>query len=115
MLIETLEHAEVCSVIFIRDYIQFYFEGEENNGTLTTYSLPVAIANGTYFTIDTPGYRDALCSFINLQVRRFEILKGNKITITLENEDRIEVSLKKEDSNGFEAAMLRIENQIAVW
>jgi hypothetical protein len=115
MLIETLEHAEVCSVIFIRDYIQFYFEGEENTGTLTTYSLPVAIVGGTYFAMGTSGYRDALCSFINLQVKRFEIIKGQKITITFENEDRLEVSLKKEDSNGFEAAMLRIENQIAVW
>ncbi|MGF6950507.1 hypothetical protein QF028_003012 [Neobacillus sp. B4I6] len=33
MFIKTLENTEVSSVIFIRDYLQFYFEGEQINGT----------------------------------------------------------------------------------
>lgn len=115
MLIKNLENSEVCSVIFIRDYLQFYFEGEQNNGTLTTYSLPVAIVNGTCFEKGSLGYRDSLCSFINNRVEKFEIISGRKIIITFDNEDKLEVSLIKEDFDGQEAAMLRVENQIAVW
>src|SRR6478735_1413427 len=97
MLIKTLENSEACSVIFIRDYLQLYFEGEQNNATLTVYSLPVAVVNGQCFESGILGYRDSLCSFIGHQVKKLEITRGQILKITFDNEDRIEVSLKKED------------------
>lgn len=115
MLINALENAEVCSVIFIRDYLQFYFEGEQNNATLTLYSMPISVVNGQYFDSSILGYRDCLCSFINHQVRTLEIKSGQYLKITFDHGDKLEVSLKKEDCIGQEAAMLRVENQIAIW
>lgn len=115
MFIKTLENTEVSSVIFIRDYLQFYFEGEQNNGTLTTYSLPVSVVNGRYFESGTIGYRDSLCSLINHQVKKSKIISDQNIILTFDNDDRLEVSLKKEDRSGHEAAMLRVNNEIAIW
>jgi hypothetical protein len=115
MLIKTLENSEISSVVFIRDYLQFYFEGEQNNGALTTYFLPVAVVNGQYFESNTQGYRDSLCSFINHKVKNSEIIYGQKIKLTFDNDDRLEVLIKREDCCDQEAAMLRVNNEIAVW
>mgnify|MGYP001027091133 CR=1 FL=1 len=115
MQIKVLENSEVCSVIFNRDYLQFYFEGELTNGTLTTYSLPISVVDGKIYENDTIGYRDSLCSFINRTVKEFQVHNGQKLILIFDNNDRLEVSLVKETVNVPEAAMLRVENQINVW
>jgi hypothetical protein len=115
MQIKALENSEVCSVIFIRDYLQFYFEGELTNGTLTTYSLPISVVAGKVYETGAVGYRDSLCSFINRTVKEFQVHSGQKLILTFDNDDRLEVSLEKDTVNGLEAAMLRVENQINVW
>ncbi|MFJ5761934.1 hypothetical protein ACIQAA_23010 [Neobacillus sp. NPDC093182] len=115
MHFKNLENAEVCSVIFIRDYLQFYFEGEQTTGTLTFYTFPLLQVDGNVYESETVGYRDALCSFINHQVKKFNVNSGQNIILTFDNDNSLEISLKKESLNGQEAAMLRIENQINVW
>lgn len=115
MLCNSLENSEVCSVIFIRDYLQFYFEGEQNNATLTFYSLPVTVIKGEYIQNGTIGYRDSLCSFIEHLVKGFIIEKGKRLKITFDNDDWLEVSLESDSLSCHEAAMLRVENQIAIW
>lgn len=115
MLIKALESSELCSVIFIRDYLQFYFEGETCTGTLTTYTFPVSVVNGLYYESHTPGYRDALCSFISKELTSSEIINNQKINLTFDQHNRLEVPINKEQRTGNEAAMLRIDNQITVW
>ena len=44
-----------------------------------------------------------------------KIISDQNIVLTFDNDDRLEVSLKKEDRSGHEAAMLRVNNEIAVW
>jgi hypothetical protein len=61
------------------------------------------------------GCRDALCSFIENQVKIAEINNGQSLKLTFVDDDWLEVSLIKESLNGQEAAMLRIENQITIW
>jgi hypothetical protein len=115
MHFKALENAEVCSVIFIRDYLQLYFEGEQTNGTLTSYTFPLLSVDGDLYESGTAGYRDALCTFINHKLKDFNVNSGQNIILHFDNDDWLEVSLKKEGLNGLEAAMLRIENQINVW
>lgn len=115
MLIKNLENTEVISVIFIRDYLKFYFEGEWNSGTLTAYTFPVAVVNGQYFENGTPRYRDILCSFIHREVKSSEIIKDQLIKLIFDDGDRLEVSIRNEECYGQETAMLRVNSEMVVW
>jgi hypothetical protein len=115
MNIEILQSYEIRGVLFIRDYIQFLFEGETGNGILTAYNLPIAVVNGCYFKRNTSGYRDHLCSFINKKVEKSEICDDRNIIINFENGDVLVIPLKIDENEGFEAAMLRIGDSITVW
>jgi hypothetical protein len=115
MNVDSLENNEISGVMFIRDYIQFLFEGENGNGILTTYNLPMAIVNGFHYKRDTSGYRDILCSLINKTVEKSEVTDDRKIKITFEGCVELVVPLETKENDGFEAAMLRIGDEIAVW
>jgi hypothetical protein len=110
-----VEKSELSSVIFIRDYIQFVFEGEKENVILSAFTLPSTVVNNHKYTLHTVGYRDALCSLINKVVKTASD-EGNSIKITFVSGDILEISLKEEDYEGPEAAMLTAENgQMTVW
>jgi hypothetical protein len=115
MNIDSLESHEISGVMFIRDYIQFLFEGERGNGILTTYNLPMAVINGHHYNRNTSGYRDILCSLINKKVEKSEVSNDRKIKITFENCVKLVVPLEVDETDGFEAAMLRIGDSITVW
>jgi hypothetical protein len=116
--IKILEKSELSSVVFVRDYLQFVFEGEHNNVILSAFTLPIAIINAVEYKGYSDGYRDALCSLINKVVKETFAKEGELIKITFEDGDRLEISLRQEDYDGPEAAMLYEENvngQILVW
>lgn len=115
MNIDSLESHEISGVMFIRDYIQFLFEGEIGNGILTTYNLPTAVVNGHPYKRNTSGYRDILCSLINKTVEKSEVTDDRKIKLTFEDCVELVVPLEAEENDGFEAAMLRIGDDITVW
>jgi hypothetical protein len=115
MNIDSLKNNEISGVMFIRDYIQFLFEGERGSGILTTYNLPMAIVNGHHYKRDTAGYRDILCSLINKTVEKSEVTDDREIKITFEDCVELVVPLEADESDGFEAAMLRIGDAITVW
>ncbi|CEG28676.1 hypothetical protein [Bacillus sp. B-jedd] len=113
-MIRELEKAEVSSVIFMRDYLQFFFEGEQGSGMLTAYVMPQLIVTGKSFDSTVPGYRDSLCSFISRRVKRSEMVEWN-IRLIFDNDDRLEIPLQEADAKGMEAAMLRFDNEILIW
>ncbi|MDP4105217.1 MAG: hypothetical protein Q8935_09695 [Bacillota bacterium] len=115
MNIDSLNSHEISGVMFIRDYIQFLFEGERGNGIFTTYNLPIAIVNGFCYKRNTTGYRDILCSLINKIVKKSEVTDDRQIKITFENCVELVVPLEGDENAGFEAAMLRIGDAIKVW
>lgn len=116
MTIEKLEWYDLSAVMFVRDYIQFLFEGEQSNGVLTAYNLPVTTVNGHIFNRHTNGYRDILCSLINKKVKKSEITIDRSIKITFENRDELVVPLELSGQHeNSEAAMLRMNNSIFVW
>jgi hypothetical protein len=116
MIIKSLEGTELSSVIFIRDYIQFVFEGEKENVILSSFILPSSVISNHTYTFQTPGWRDALCSFINKIVRSAFVAEENSIKLTFKDGSMLRVSLKDEDYDGPEAAMLfEGKGKITVW
>ncbi len=116
MTINIIEKSELSSVIFIRDYIQFVFEGKKENFILSAFTMPSTVVKYHKYNLHTSGWRDALCTLINKIVKTSIVDEGISIKIIFENGDLIEISLKDEDYEGPEAAMLyEDDGQITVW
>lgn len=116
MTIKSLEGSDLSTVIFIRDYIQFVFEGEKENVLLSAFTLPTTVVSNHKYDFQTSGWRDALCSSINKTVSTAITEDGNAIEIAFEDGTILEISLREEDYEGPEAAMLTNDNgQITVW
>lgn len=116
MNIKILEKSELSSVVFIRDYVQFVFEDEQNNARLSSITLPIVIVNGLKYKDTSDGWRNALCSLINKLVKTASVEEGKSIRITFEDGEILEISLNEKDYEGPEAAMLFEDNgKITVW
>jgi hypothetical protein len=116
LTIKEIESSDLSSVIFIRDYIQFVFEGKKENVILSAFTLPTTEVCNQKYHSKTSGWRDALCALINKIVSTAIAEEGNAIKITFEDGDFLEISLKEEDYDGPEAAMLTNDNgKIIVW
>jgi hypothetical protein len=114
--IKSIENSDLSAVIFIRDYIQFVFEGEKENVRLSAFTLPSVIASNQEYNFLSPGWRDALCILINKIVKSAIAEEGNGMKITFEDGDILGISLKEEDCEGLESAMLVADNgQMEVW
>jgi hypothetical protein len=94
---------DLAGITFIRDYIQFLFDGPVFN----TYTLPSVKTNEGIFDQKTPGYRDALCGLIGKIVTATHEEPKVKISIQFVDGASIEVSLKEEDRVCAEAAILQ--------
>jgi hypothetical protein len=116
MTLKSIEKSELSSVIFVRDYIQFVFEGEKENIILSAFTLPSTVVGNQKYYYQTSGWRDALCTLINKIVKAAFAEEGYTIKITFEDGDSLEISLKEEDYEGPEAAMLTTDNgMMTVW
>jgi hypothetical protein len=116
LTIKAIESSDLSSVNFIRDYIQFVFEGKKENVILSAFTLPTTEVNNKKYHFQTSGWRDALCTLIKKIVSTAIAEEGNAIKITFEDGDVLEISLKEEDYDGPEAAMLTNDNgEIMVW
>ncbi len=105
-VLELIENLELAGITFIRDYIQFLFDGP----LLNTYTLPFIKNQNKTFTSTDYGYYDTLCSLIGKKIIfAYEDHEDEKIAIKFENDVELFVSLKLEDRECVEAAMLRIE------
>jgi hypothetical protein len=109
-----LENLELAGITFIRDYIQFLFDGP----LLNTYTLPHIKIHGKVLASTDYGYYDTMCSLIGKTIiSTHEDQEDEKLTIKFENEFELFVSLKLEDRDCVEAAMLRIvpDGEWKIW
>ena len=105
-ILKFLETLELVGITFIRDYIQFLFDGP----VLNTYTLPLIKIENKIITSTDFGYYDTLCSLIYKKILLAnEDEKEEKIIIKFEGDVEFFVSLKSEDRNCVEAAMLQLE------
>lgn len=79
---------ELSSVCFVRDYVEFHFDGP----IVRALSLPKVTVGGKCFLPDTPGWRDALCALIGRKVVAASP-DGGVFLLSLEGDASAEVSL----------------------
>jgi len=97
---------ELVGISFIRDYIQFIFD----DPLLNTYTLPQVKIHGRILSSKDNGYYDILCSLIGkIVLNAYEDEKEERLIIQFNNDIELNVSLKSEDRDCVEAAMLRLE------
>lgn len=79
---------ELSSVCFVRDYVEFHFDGP----IIRALSLPKVNVGGKYFPPDMLGWRDALCSLIGRKVVA-ALSDDGVFLLTLDGEASAEMSL----------------------
>ncbi len=90
---------ELTAVEFVQDYLQLRFDGP----LLTLYAWPHVLLSEYSIAFGEPEYRNALCSQIGEKVEEATLDEGDSLTIKLENETVLALSLREEDLDGPEA------------
>ena len=110
-LLDRLLKRDMSAIVFIRDYLQFQFDGP----VLTAYVWPVVYISIDGYTAEQPGYRDHLCGFIGRMVLRVGGKKGAYIDIEFTGDRRLRFSLAEADQVGPEAMMFNDKEVWEVW
>ncbi|SDW08597.1 hypothetical protein [Paenibacillus sp. CF384] len=95
MAIDKIITAEMYSVTFVRDYVQFGFHCETDDACLTAWALPTVTMKGMKYRYGNIGYRDALCGLINQLVE--VVLTGDEDLIKIIFEGKDELSIRPTD------------------
>ncbi|GAA2147285.1 hypothetical protein [Glycomyces algeriensis] len=85
-LLDRLVGCELCSVQFVRDYVQLHFEGSVDSPVLTCYVMPgvAKFPPGAAELVDgSPGFADALRAFIDESVCDATAAVGTGLVIEL--------------------------------
>jgi hypothetical protein len=102
-----LVHRQLCAVTFLKEYMQFDFDGPLFN----YYDFPVAVVDGKEFHREDFGYCDRVCELIGKSVTYIEEIPSDNLTIKFEEGVSICLSLKPEDRSSVEAAMFQAGSQ----
>lgn len=90
---------ELTAVEFVQDYLQLRFDGP----LLTLYAWPHVLLSEFSVAFGEPEYRNALCAQIGEKVEEATLDEGDSLTIKLENETVLALSLREEDLDRPEA------------
>jgi hypothetical protein len=85
--IELLVGKELAAITFVRDYVQFAFDGP----VLSAFNLPDLWDDNKQWTSAVEGYRDRLCQMIGKKVSR-TILSTDKIILFFDGGARLEIT-----------------------
>ena len=103
----SLVGADLSTVAFVRDYVEFHFDGP----VLRSLTDPVVQAGGRTVVRADEGWRDALCDLINATVLGVRIVDDVSIELDFSGEDanpdagrRLTVPLDQDSLVGPEAA-----------
>jgi hypothetical protein len=91
---------ELSSIEFVRDYIQFRFDGP----CLTAITDPTIQVRGVNNKRSTNGFCDTILKFIGLQVIETIVVENESICIRFLEDCSINISLRPEDYVTTEAA-----------
>jgi hypothetical protein len=108
-LLQTLVGEKMSSVEFVMDYVQLRFA----SATLTCVTLPALAIAGRRWSWGDSGYNDQLIGRIDHRVKAVSIKHGDSITITLDDDSVIQISLKDNDYVTAEAA--RFQSVSGAW
>jgi hypothetical protein len=102
----------LSSVTFVRDYVQFAFDGAASAG-LTAYTPPTVSCGPGSHIWGEPGYRDALCRQIGCRIERTAV-DDQQVSIAFESGATVLISLRDADYRGPEALQLLLDKD-RIW
>jgi len=110
---EFLVGTELSAVCFVRDYIEFHFDGP----ILRALSNPTCSMVDVVYQYPERGSRDALCELIGLEVREVKVLQSQYIQCMLGNGYMLSIPLTQPNPFSGESAhfILGEHKPIAVW
>lgn len=111
--VQELVGEEVSAVAFVRDYVEFHFDGP----ILRSLSNPSIAADGIVLRFPEPGSRDALCRVIGSMVDSVDLDEDRVLVLTTRNDCRITIPLDLESRSGPEAMHFvpELNGPIQVW
>jgi hypothetical protein len=96
MDISAIEGRELTSVEFAADSMKLRFDGP----TFTLYAWPHVLFEAFSIAYGEPEYRNGLCAQIGEEVAKASLNEDDALTIELENDTVIALSLREEDREG---------------
>jgi hypothetical protein len=87
---------EISAVAFVRDYVEFHFDGP----ILRSVAAPYVAVGEAVYRFPKPGSRDALCLVIGATIRSLNLIAGDHFEFTTSNGHRVRIPL---DGCGAEA------------
>src|SRR5260370_29484286 len=109
--IEQLAGCPVSAVSFVQDYVELHFDGL----ILGCFTLPVVRTGDAECHFGAPGYRDRLVAFIGKTPQTVREQDRIELSINFAAGESIKVSLRDEDAECAEAAMLHGEGISSIW
>jgi hypothetical protein len=97
---------ELSSIEFVRDYIQFRFDGP----CLTAITDPFIILGQQQYSRTDAGFCDLLLGFIGLPVEETSLRENEKICIRFPARRSINISLRTEDLIGRSAEAVNFDD-----
>jgi hypothetical protein len=108
--LKLIENQELAGITFIRDYLQFLFDGPYLNG----YVWPRLTIRDKTFTAKADGYRDALCGQIGKRVIKASH-RHEEVVLRFDDGSEIGFSVKEEDKAGPDAVLLQAGDTWCAW
>jgi hypothetical protein len=99
MTIDDLKGKEISTVAFVRDYVEFHFDGP----ILRSIADPRITIHDRVFQFPDRGSRDALCGVIGSTVTSIELQEGRSCELAVSNDARITIPLDIEHQHGYES------------
>ena len=111
--VESLAGEELAAVSFVRDYVEFHFDGP----VLRALTNPRVEDGGTTAEFPAPGSRDAFCALIGRTVRSVDAQDGVHIRLTFEDGAVLTVPLDEASRLGPEGAHFQatLTAPVQVW
>jgi len=104
---------EISAVCFVRDYVEFHFDG----AILRSLSNPIILIQGVEHRFPEPGSRDALCKLIGSTVGDVTVEESQALKVTTTDGSKITIPLDNSHLRGSEAMHFvpYLNGPIQVW
>ena len=111
--IEELIGEQLAGVGFIRDYVEFYFDGP----IIRSLSVPNLNIGGVEHQFPEPGSRDALCGTIGSTVTAVKVDEGRSVRIETDDGSILTIPLDPRSNRVPEAMHFvpQIDGPIQIW
>jgi hypothetical protein len=104
--------ARLTSVQFVMNYLILGFD---ERGALTTLVWPEIFNENRKITFETPGYRDALCSLIQMTLQSAAMESDESISLGFENRTDIRIPLRSYEDAGERAILTGPKHYLLVF